>query len=111
MSYIRSLIGVEHIGVGGDFDGINRTPHGLEDVSMYPELFAELLRTGHWTVEDLKKVAGLNLLRVFKKVEKVRDDMRSAGVLPSEELLTETPSGERLPCTFDVGAAERETEL
>jgi hypothetical protein len=38
---------------------------------MYPELFAELLRSGHWTVGDLKKVAGLNLLRVFAKVEKV----------------------------------------
>ena len=38
---------------------------------MYPELFAELLRSGHWTVGDLKKVAGLNLLRVFTKVEKV----------------------------------------
>ena len=49
-----------------------RTPRGLEDVSMYPELFAELLRSGHWTVGDLKKVAGLNLLRVFAKVEKVR---------------------------------------
>lgn len=48
-----------------------RTPRGLEDVSMYPELFAELLRSGHWTVGDLKKVAGLNLLRVFAKVEKV----------------------------------------
>jgi len=38
---------------------------------MYPELFAELLRSGQWTVGDLKKVAGLNLLRVFAKVEKV----------------------------------------
>ena len=38
---------------------------------MYPELFAELLRSGHWTVGDLNKVAGLNLLRVFAKVEKV----------------------------------------
>ncbi|KDR12256.1 Dipeptidase 1, partial [Zootermopsis nevadensis] len=71
ISYIRDLIGVDHIGVGGDFDGINRTPRGLEDVSMYPELFAELLRSGQWTVGDLKKVAGLNLLRVFAKVEKV----------------------------------------
>jgi len=50
---------------------IFRTPRGLEDVSMYPELFAELLRSGQWTVGDLKQVAGLNLLRVFAKVEKV----------------------------------------
>ncbi|XP_067009266.1 dipeptidase 1-like [Anabrus simplex] len=106
ISYIRSLIGVEHIGVGGDFDGINRTPRGLEDVSMYPELFAELLRTGHWTTADLKQVAGLNLLRVFTKVEKVRDEMRSAGVMPSEQLLT----AEQSPCAFDVNLAEREAE-
>lgn len=47
---------------------IVRTPRGLEDVSKYPELFAELLRSGKWNVHDLKKVAGLNLLRVFRKV-------------------------------------------
>ncbi|KAJ9575496.1 hypothetical protein L9F63_007631, partial [Diploptera punctata] len=111
ISYIRDLIGVDHIGVGGDFDGINRTPRGLEDVSMYPELFAELLRSGHWTVADLKKVAGLNLLRVFAKVEKVRDDMRTAGVMPSEELISKPDSGERSPCSFDISQAERETEL
>lgn len=45
-----------------------RTPRGLEDVSRYPELFAELLRNGKWNVTDLKKVAGLNLLRVLGKV-------------------------------------------
>lgn len=45
-----------------------RTPRGLEDVSRYPELFAELLRSGKWNVLDLKKVAGLNLLRVLRKV-------------------------------------------
>ncbi|KAL6263232.1 hypothetical protein P5V15_006033 [Pogonomyrmex californicus] len=66
--YIRNLIGVDHIGVGGDFDGINKTPRGLEDVSKYPELFAELLRSGKWNVLDLKKVAGLNLLRVLTQV-------------------------------------------
>ncbi|KYQ52199.1 Dipeptidase 1 [Trachymyrmex zeteki] len=63
--YIRNLIGVDYIGVGGDFDGINKTPRGLEDVSKYPELFAELLRSGKWDVLELKKVAGLNLLRVL----------------------------------------------
>ncbi|XP_023703746.1 dipeptidase 1 [Cryptotermes secundus] len=111
ISYIRDLIGVDHIGVGGDFDGINRTPRGLEDVSMYPELFAELLRSGHWTVGDLKKVAGLNLLRVFAKVEKVRDDMRTAGVMPSEEMISKPDSGERSPCSYDISQAEWEMEL
>lgn len=45
-----------------------RTPRGLEDVSKYPELFAELMRTGTWDDEDLKKVAGFNLLRVLGEV-------------------------------------------
>ncbi|XP_063241954.1 dipeptidase 1-like [Bacillus rossius redtenbacheri] len=111
ISYIRDLIGVDHIGVGGDFDGINRTPRGLEDVSMYPELFAELLRIGNWTADDLKKVAGLNLLRVFSSVEKVRDHMRLSGVLPSEVFITGPLSGARPECFLDVDSIEREMEL
>jgi len=47
------------------------TPEGLEDVSTYPTLFAALIRTGQWSTEDLKKLAGLNFLRVMKDVEKV----------------------------------------
>ena len=49
----------------------SRTPRGLEDVSQYPELFATLLASGMWTSDDLKKLAGLNFLRVFKEVERV----------------------------------------
>ena len=49
----------------------SRTPRGLEDVSQYPELFATLLASGMWTIDDLKKLAGLNFLRVFKEVERV----------------------------------------
>ncbi len=47
-------------------------PAGLEDVSKYPELFASLLASGMWTIEDLKKLAGLNFIRVFKEVERVK---------------------------------------
>ena len=50
---------------------LTRTPKGLEDVSKYPHLFAELLQDPTWSEEDLKKLAGLNFLRVFKQVEKV----------------------------------------
>ena len=49
-----------------------RTPQGLEDVSSYPVLFAELIRSGKWSAEDLKKLAGQNFLRVMREVEKVR---------------------------------------
>ena len=48
-----------------------RAPHMLGDVSKYPELFATLLASGMWTLEDLKKLAGLNFVRVFQEVEKV----------------------------------------
>ena len=51
---------------------LNSAPVGLEDVSKYPELFTTLLASGMWTLEDLKKLAGLNFLRVFREVERVR---------------------------------------
>ncbi|CAD1477237.1 unnamed protein product, partial [Heterotrigona itama] len=108
--YIRNLIGVDHIGVGGDFDGINKTPRGLEDVSKYPELFAELLRSGKWNVHDLKKVAGLNLLRVLQKVEKVRDDMRTAGMTPSEEYLEDSPDTTG-SCALDINSVQTVMEI
>ncbi|KAH9510013.1 dipeptidase 1 (renal), partial [Bulinus truncatus] len=69
IDHIKSQIGADYIGIGGDFDGIERVPVGLEDVSKYPDLFAELLRRG-WSTEDLEKLAGKNLIRVFKEVEK-----------------------------------------
>ncbi|HUL03615.1 MAG TPA: dipeptidase [Gemmatimonadales bacterium] len=70
MDYVRKLAGVDHVGVGSDFDGIEAVPAGLEDVSMFPDLIAELLRRG-WTAEDARKVAGLNLLRVLRQAEQV----------------------------------------
>lgn len=62
-------------------------PDGLEDVSSYPNLFAALIGTGKWTVEDLKKLAGLNFLRVFQDVEKVRDEFKKAKIPPYEDIL------------------------
>lgn len=67
-------------------------PQGLEDVSSYPTLFAELIATGKWTVDDLKKLAGLNFLRVFQEVERVRDEFTRAKVLPYEDVLHPRPS-------------------
>ena len=70
MDYVRKVAGVDHVGVGSDFDGIEAVPTGLEDVAMFPDLIAELLRRG-WTAEDARKVAGLNLLRVLRQAEQV----------------------------------------
>lgn len=68
IDHIREVAGIDHIGIGGDFDGISSVPVGLEDVSSYPALFAELARRGY-TVEELRKIAGLNLLRAMREME------------------------------------------
>jgi len=70
IDYVRKVAGVDHVGIGGDFDGISEVVLGLEDVSKYPALFAELARRG-WSDADLKKLAGGNLLRVFGEAEAV----------------------------------------
>jgi len=70
IDYVRKVAGVDHVGVGSDFDGITTTPDGLEDVSKFPDLIAELLRRG-WTAQDIRKLAGLNLLRVMSEAERV----------------------------------------
>ncbi|GLH01402.1 Dipeptidase [Gryllus bimaculatus] len=68
-------------------DVIGNTPTGLEDVSKYPQLLARLLEDPDWTEEDIKKLAGKNLLRVFGEVEEIRDKWRLAAVMPGEELI------------------------
>jgi membrane dipeptidase len=68
IDHIRSVAGVDHVGLGGDFDGISSVVRGLEDVTCYPALLAELARRG-WSDEDLGKLAGSNLLRVMRQAE------------------------------------------
>jgi membrane dipeptidase len=74
IEYVRRVAGVEHIGIGGDFDGNTEWPEGLSDVSMYPNLFAELIRRG-WSDADLKLLAGENVLRALEQAEKVARNM------------------------------------
>ncbi|CAK8685011.1 unnamed protein product [Clavelina lepadiformis] len=94
--YVKTLIGADHIGVGADYDGIPRTPEGLEDVSKYPYLFAELMERG-WKDEELKKVAGLNLLRVMREVERIAREQSDEGLLPNEEFINPVDVKEN-PC-------------
>jgi membrane dipeptidase len=68
IEHIRKIAGIDHIGLGGDFDGITSVPVGLEDVSTYPVLLAELLRRGY-SDDDVKKIAGRNILRVMRAAE------------------------------------------
>ena len=75
IEYVRSIAGVDHVGIGSDFDGITEVVQGLEDVSTFPALFAELARRG-WSDSDLRKLAGENLLRVFGQAEAVSRQIR-----------------------------------
>ncbi|XP_047111962.1 dipeptidase 1-like [Schistocerca piceifrons] len=87
INHVREVAGIDHVGIGAGYDGINHTPTGLEDVSRYPYLLAELLSDPLWTEQDVKKLAGLNLLRVFREVEEVRDKWQLAAVTPAEDLI------------------------
>ncbi len=69
--YVKNLIGVDYIGIAGDFDGISFTIRGLQDVSTFPALLTELARRG-WTFSDLQKISSGNFLRVFREVESLR---------------------------------------
>jgi len=70
IEHVRRVAGVDHVGVGSDFDGMGEGPLGLEDVSCYPALLAELARRG-WTEGDLGRLAGGNVLRVMRRAEAV----------------------------------------
>lgn len=70
LDHVRDVAGIDHVGIGGDFDGTTEVPHGLDDVSGYPELFA-LLAGRRWSDNDLGKLAGGNILRVMRDVESV----------------------------------------
>ncbi|GAA4537573.1 dipeptidase [Amycolatopsis samaneae] len=69
VEHAREVAGIDHIGLGGDYDGVAELPQGLEDVSRYPVLFAALLERG-WSEEDCAKLAGRNTLRVLRDVDK-----------------------------------------
>lgn len=85
INHIRAVAGVAHVGLGAGYDGINMTPAGLEDVSRYPHLLAELLADPSWSERDIALLAGLNVLRVFEEVEAIRDQWKLAAVLPTED--------------------------
>jgi membrane dipeptidase len=77
IDHVRQVAGVDHVGLGSDFDGIPDTPIGLEGVDRYPGLLVELMRRG-WTDSDIAKLAGENLLRVMSAAERVGDQLRGA---------------------------------
>ena len=90
IDYIAKRIGVEHVGIGGDFDGTSELPEGFKDVAAYPALFAELARRG-WTQADLEKLSSRNMLRVMKAAEAYSASQR--GQPPIESRAFTTPRG------------------
>jgi membrane dipeptidase len=70
IDHIRKVAGVDHVGMGSDFDGISAVPAGLEDVSKFPDLLAELLRRG-WKQQEIVKLTSGNILRVMRQAEAV----------------------------------------
>lgn len=73
LDHARGAAGIDHIGIGGDYDGTSLLPVGLENVSTYPALFTELASRG-WSSSDLEKLAGLNVLRVMRAVEQTASE-------------------------------------
>ena len=76
IEHIVKIAGYDHVGIGGDFDGIDDTIEGLDGVEDYPSLFAELIRRG-WSDENLAKLAGGNVLRVLRRAEAVAASMKN----------------------------------
>jgi membrane dipeptidase len=75
IDHVRRIAGIDHVGLGGDFDGVSALPDGLGGVETYPALIAELYRRG-WTDADVRKLLGENVLRVMRAVEAVARDKR-----------------------------------
>jgi membrane dipeptidase len=76
IEHIRKIAGIDHVGIGSDFDGIPDTPRGLEGVDHYPALLIELMRRG-WSDSDVAELAGENILRVMAEAEKVAAKLRA----------------------------------
>ncbi|KAL7734546.1 hypothetical protein ACLKA6_010860 [Drosophila palustris] len=96
IKYVRAIAGIQHIGLGAGYDGIEMPPLGLEDVSKYPELLAALLEDHNWSEEDVAMLAGRNFLRIMETVETVRDYWKRAAIQPIEQ----TEPQPKTQCTY-----------
>ena len=100
INHIRKIAGVDHVGIGGDYNGIDVTPVDLPDVSYYPNVFAALIEDAEfeWTDEDLGKLASGNLIRVLKEVEEVRDLLAIEGQKPDNTWISSEDLGDDTAC-------------
>jgi membrane dipeptidase len=86
VEHVAKVAGYDHVGIGGDLDGIPSVPTGLTGVQDYPNLFAELIRRG-WSDDNLAKLAGGNVLRVLRRAQAVAASMKNepAALSPVDE--------------------------
>lgn len=90
VDHIGNVAGRKHVGIGSDFDGIDSTPVGLEDVSKYPALVTELFKRG-WSAKELRGLTGGNLLRVLEGAERVAERLQKAGTPPVLDIYDKRP--------------------
>ena len=76
VQHVRDVAGIDHVGLGGDFDGVSSLPDGVESVAAYPRILSALMARG-WTEADIRKLAGGNVLRVMRAVEAVAANKRA----------------------------------
>jgi len=87
IDHVRRVAGIDHVGIGADFEGVGgRLPRNLTDVSMYPNLFAELIRRLRYTDDDIAKILNGNIMRVFKSVEAIASQLQGVES-PSEAMI------------------------
>jgi len=100
VEHVRRIAGVDHVGIGSDFDGIKSTPLGLEGVDRYPFLLAELLRRG-WSDGEVEKLAGRNVLRALAQAEQVAARLRRER--PASDATLEELDGKAVPAAAKAG--------
>ena len=91
IQHVRDVAGIDHVGLGGDFDGVGSLPDGVESVAAYPRILAALMARG-WTEADIRKLAGRNVLRVMRAVEAVA--VAKCDDRPNLSRLPDTPAPE-----------------
>jgi membrane dipeptidase len=92
LDHIVEVAGIDHVGLGSDFDGVRNVPEGLDDVSGYPALLVVLLERG-WSRSDIARLAGLNLLRVMRQAEEVAAVLQRTET-PIDTLIEESDDAE-----------------
>jgi membrane dipeptidase len=82
IDHMVKVAGVDHVGIGSDFDGIGEVPEGMEDISKLPAIRTELKRRGY-SDDDVRKIMGENFMRVFGEVEKIAKELQTKGPAPA----------------------------